>query len=890
MNYLQRFLLTSTLLFSVPSIAQTVIWQEDFDFTPCTGNPCDAATYVGQFGAWSVQAQPGNTGANANIWVVSCDEAGFTTGGCGDTCGGTPPPPPVAQTAQSLHITSDPNFVAVPGATYNAGGLAPFITIATDVLAVSPQISTVGSSTITLSFNYIMFGDGALDNGEVWYFDGLNWTPLATIPKSMCCSGGAPVMCTGGLQGLWDDYQVVLPASANNNPSVRIGFRWYNNDDGVGFDPSFAVDNVILTTGAAGSGSVAFGTVPPGPFCTGQTITIPFTSTGTFTGTNSYNVLLSDVNGAFLPGTLVGSLSSTANAGNISVTIPPGTTSGNSYFFQLASTSPVAVSTAVGPFTIAAVETLSVNVTAGPSVTICAGDSVGFTANVLPVTLNNVSYQWLLNNNPIPGATGATYFSTSLSNGANISVTVTTTDPCIQSNPATSAGIAITVTSNINVTATIVPNPAGTICSGDTVVFSSTLAGGGATPGYQWLINGVPIPGATNDSLTLWTLNTGDAITMVGTSSVTCATNNPDTSNIYTANVVSSGLPTITVVSDTNVVCAGDPVTFTANWTNGGPLPAVQWYVNGVLVPGANDTTYTVPLTQDVFVYASVVSSLPCVNPIPVFADTVFVTVNPIDTVTVSISNIGVCEGQNATFTSVLENAGNGSQVLWSVNGDFVGTGPAIIIPADNLQTGDTIIATVNATNPCVVDAVVSSDPFIVVILQRTDITVESPVSILYGDTTALTITPDVPVNPTSFIWSPDSTLSCRQCPDPFAFPTTNTWFNFVYRSPSGCLTRDSIFVEVKPNYEVFIPSAFSPNNDGRNEVLYVRGIFIEEVHLKIYDRFGHMVFESRQQVYGWDGKQNYRELNAGVYLYVVDIVYKDRTTKTISGNVTLLR
>lgn len=62
------------------------------------------------------------------------------------------------------------------------------------------------------------------------------------MPKTACCGGP----CNGSNQGVWTSYSVQLPASANENSSIQIGFNWTNNDDDDATDPSFAVDNVSI--------------------------------------------------------------------------------------------------------------------------------------------------------------------------------------------------------------------------------------------------------------------------------------------------------------------------------------------------------------------------------------------------------------------------------------------------------------------------------------------------------------------------------------------------------------------------------------------------------------------------------------------------------------------
>ena len=87
-------------------------------------------------------------------------------------------------------------------------------------------------------------------------------------------------VCGSG-QGRWDSTSVLLPASANNNATVKIGFRWVNNDDGTGTDPSFAVDSVSLRT-PAGSGPIAASMTGSGTtVCEDSSLTFTNTSTGT---------------------------------------------------------------------------------------------------------------------------------------------------------------------------------------------------------------------------------------------------------------------------------------------------------------------------------------------------------------------------------------------------------------------------------------------------------------------------------------------------------------------------------------------------------------------------------------------------------------------------------
>lgn len=86
------------------------------------------------------------------------------------------------------------------------------------------------------------------------------------------------------------------------------------------------------------------------------------------------------------------------------------------------------------------------------------------------------------------------------------------------------------------------------------------------------------------------------------------------------------------------------------------------------------------------------------------------------------------------------------------------------------------------------------------------------------------------------------------------------------------------------------LPTAFSPNGDGENDILYVRGAAIRTMDLKIWNRWGQLVFESHSQDKGWDGTFNGQPQPIDAYAYVLDVSFIDGTEKLLKGNITLLR
>jgi hypothetical protein len=213
-------------------------WTENFGTAGCASKGTIVTAYAGVNGPWTMTIS-GVNGATPNQFYVSSTEAGMSTGACGDGCESN-----AALTNKTLHIG---NVAGSPagaffcpggdcGAAYDASGGC-----SSDRRAESPTVNCTGQVGINVSFNYIENGSGSgiNDNAEMWYFDGAVWSFLVDMPKTAtgCC-------VFGSCQGIWTPYNVALPASANNNPNVKIGFRWINNGDNAGSDPSFAVDDI----------------------------------------------------------------------------------------------------------------------------------------------------------------------------------------------------------------------------------------------------------------------------------------------------------------------------------------------------------------------------------------------------------------------------------------------------------------------------------------------------------------------------------------------------------------------------------------------------------------------------------------------------------------------
>ncbi|MFM7218509.1 MAG: PKD domain-containing protein [Bacteroidota bacterium] len=239
---LQRFLALTLLVAAYQPAVGQVFWSESFGVSSGT---CDqgttAALFASSNGIWNVTSN-GTQAPYANNWYISSTECGQPNGICSNPNGGCIIDP-LNNTNRTLHVGSvagspNPSLCASGdcGAIYDPGGFQN-PSVATDRRAESPIINCTGKTNVQLSFLYILGGIANDDYGTVDYFDGTSWQTIDVPVVTFACSTGATV---------WTQKILSLPASASNNPNVRIGFSWKNGEGGAGLQPSFAVDEIQL--------------------------------------------------------------------------------------------------------------------------------------------------------------------------------------------------------------------------------------------------------------------------------------------------------------------------------------------------------------------------------------------------------------------------------------------------------------------------------------------------------------------------------------------------------------------------------------------------------------------------------------------------------------------
>lgn len=139
-----------------------------------------------------------------------------------------------------------------------------------------------------------------------------------------------------------------------------------------------------------------------------------------------------------------------------------------------------------------------------------------------------------------------------------------------------------------------------------------------------------------------------------------------------------------------------------------------------------------------------------------------------------------------------------------------------------------------------------------------------------------------------NFYWEPNTEISCTTCETPTASPT-NDRFYYLYVEQDGCLSVDSAFVDITFPNSYAIPSAFSPNNDGKNDRFYIiKQSGVKVLEFKVFNRWGELVHDNAN--FAWDGfyKDELQDMEVFTYLFKLEL--SDGTQEIAKGNVTLVR
>jgi gliding motility-associated-like protein len=427
-----------------------------------------------------------------------------------------------------------------------------------------------------------------------------------------------------------------------------------------------------------------------------------------------------------------------------------------------------------------------------------------------------------------------------------------------------------------------------TICAGQSVDFTATPNSTNTGDVIQWFLNGNPIVGGTGLLFSSNALNNNDQITAVFTPASSCLAGQTATSNLIIITVNPAVVPTISINATSTQICAGDNVTFNANITGGGTNPQVQWLINGNAVAGATANSFsTTSLSNSDIVTAQLTSNLVCASPNTASSNSLTMSVLPFGTPSISIAadRTVICVGQEVILNAITDFGGSAPQYSWQI-GSSSFTTTTSTFTATGLSSSSAITCTLISNYACVTANNIVSNTVNVQVNPVPTVSLSEDVTIQEGETTNLTASANAGL---TYLWTPSATLTCSDCLLPTASPIETTVYTFTVSDPAtSCSTSDSLKVTVIRNYDIWVPSAFSPNEDGSNDFFFVRGNNVKEFTITLYDRWGTKVYETSNLAEGWNGEYQNRKINSGVLVYVLTYTLNDGTTATNKGNITV--
>jgi gliding motility-associated-like protein len=472
--------------------------------------------------------------------------------------------------------------------------------------------------------------------------------------------------------------------------------------------------------------------------------------------------------------------------------------------------------------------------------------------------------------NGVNAGTSTPSFSTNtLKNGDNVSCELKVNTQC---------GI-VTVISNIITTRILdssiptinITTNTNTICAGDLLSFSASSTNEGLSPTYQWQINGNNT-GPNSAVFSTNILTNGDVISCILKSSATCAVPSPVLSNVIAINVIPKVTPIISISASATSICPGSLVVFNAIATNGGNNPTYQWKINGNNT-GTNSRVFNSSTLQ----HGDIVScnliadpQLNCITTQTVSSQQIPITVSslPGPSIVIAASQQNVCPGTPVTFTASMQNTGDSPIFQWKINNVNTGENSPVYIN-NNPENGDRIECVLTAPNAGCSAAPVTSNT-ITILLKSKPIVSINPRDTIVPEGSQILLAAQVSGAISSFQWSPSGFLANPLSLNALTTPlSANTTFSLQVTNPEGCTGSAEAIVKIyKP---LVMPTAFTPNNDGLNDVFRIPpNVLLSLGDFSIYDRWGNRIFSTNDAAKGWDGKVGGILSNPGVFVYVI--------------------
>jgi gliding motility-associated-like protein len=142
-----------------------------------------------------------------------------------------------------------------------------------------------------------------------------------------------------------------------------------------------------------------------------------------------------------------------------------------------------------------------------------------------------------------------------------------------------------------------------------------------------------------------------------------------------------------------------------------------------------------------------------------------------------------------------------------------------------------------------------------------------------------------------NYTWDPAAPLNNPFIADPLAILYSDTYFRVLVTDAVGCTDDDTVFLKVYEGPMYYLPNAFTPNSDGQNDIFRPIMVGIRSTdYFRIFNRFGELMFETKEGMKGWDGTLKGKPAASGTYVWMIKGIDKNGAVVEMKGTVILLR
>ncbi|MBK9983411.1 MAG: gliding motility-associated C-terminal domain-containing protein [Saprospiraceae bacterium] len=357
--------------------------------------------------------------------------------------------------------------------------------------------------------------------------------------------------------------------------------------------------------------------------------------------------------------------------------------------------------------------------------------------------------------------------------------------------------------------------------------------------------------------------------------------------DVSAVSVVINPLPVVAIANVGQIDCSHPTQSPDASGSSSGTGYDIQWTGPGIVANGNENTLH--PTVDQAGIYQLTIS-----NTLTGCSNSSSVTViGNTDKPTGAKLNIKgpSCFGDQDAYIHIDQVIGGVAPYQYSLNNGASGSLNAF----DHLSAGDYSIA-VDDVNGCRWDTLIT-------IAAPSEISLDlgPDIQIVLGEDASIQATINLSPNQIdTLIWTPDQLINCfdQACLEGTVHTFNTVTLKATLVALSGCQVSDEVIISVVKIRKLYIPTVFSPNGDGINDIFFISGDPGQIVRIKkflIFNRWGDLLhekidFQANDQASGWDGRFRNELMNPGVYVYVAEVEYIDGITEMLTGDVTLLK